>query len=77
MYRYENLYKSFCDFTQMFYGIDSVVASTAVDPFLYNELYPLFICDVSKQSERLRIGVIDITIEMFFGARNICFCRDD
>ena len=27
-----------------------------------------FICDVSKQSERLQQGVVDVTIEMFFGA---------
>ena len=68
MHKYENLYKSFCDFIQKFYGIDPLVAGTAVDPSLYKELYPIFICDVSKQSERLRVGVVDITIEMFFGA---------
>ena len=66
MHKYENLYKGFCDFMQKFYGIDPLVAGTAVDPPLYKELYPIFICDVSKQSERLRVGVIDITIEMFF-----------
>ena len=54
-YKYENLYKSFCDFMQKFYGIDRLVMSAAVDPFLYKELYSLFICDVSKQSERLLI----------------------
>ena len=68
MHKYENLYKSFCDLIKKFYGIDPLVAGTAVDPPLYNELYPIFICDVSKQSDRLRVGVVDITIEMFFGA---------
>ena len=67
-YKYENLYKSFCDFMQKFHGIDWLVTNTALDPFLYKELYPLFICDISKQNERLQQGVVDVTIEMFFGA---------
>ena len=35
MHKYENLYKGFCDFMQKFYGIDPLVAGTAVDPSLY------------------------------------------
>ena len=39
-----------------------------VDPLTYQELYPLFAFDVSKQSERLKQGVVDITVEITFGA---------
>ena len=66
--RYENLYKSFIDFNRKFYGVDWLVSSTGVDAISYKKLHPIFIFDVTKQSERLKLGVVDITIEMFFGA---------
>ena len=65
---YDNLYKKFCDFTRKYYGIDWLVTSTGVDPLSYKELYPIFVFDVSKQSERLQQGIVDITVEMAFGA---------
>ena len=33
----------------------------------YNEEYPIFYFDVSKQSERLKDGVVDITVRIKFG----------
>ena len=65
---YENLYKDFCDFARKYYGIDWLVTSTGVDPVSYKELYPIFVFDVSKQSERLQQGIVDIKVEMAFGA---------
>ena len=37
-----------------------------MDPIRYKSLYPIFVVDVSKQSERLNQGVVDITVEMSF-----------
>ena len=65
--QYNNLYKKFSDFTRTYYGIDWLVASTGVDPVSYKALYPIFVFDVSKQSERLQQGIVDITVEMTFG----------
>ena len=65
---YENLYKSFADFRRTFYGLDYLVSNIAVDPITYKDLFPIFVFDVSKQSERLQQGVVDITVEMMFGA---------
>ena len=45
-----------------------MVTSTDVDPHMYKDLYPIFVFDVSKQSERLQQGIVDITVEMAFGA---------
>ena len=69
--QYDNLYKNMVEFRQKFYGIDYLVSNLAVDPISYKLLYPIYIFDVSKQSERLQEGVVDITIEMMFGKNNV------
>ena len=63
---YENLYRNLSDFRETFYGVDSLVNSTNVSHTTYKSLFPIFIFDVSKQSERLNQGVVDIIVEMFF-----------
>ena len=66
--QYDHHFQNMCDFRRKFYGIDSMVSSIAVDPITYKDLFPMFVFDVSKQSERLQGGVVDITVEMTFGA---------
>ena len=63
---YDHLYKNMCDFRRKFYGLDQLVSSTSVDPNTYKDLFPIFVFDVSKQSERLQQGVVDITVQMMF-----------
>ena len=63
---YENVYKNLADFARKYYGIDALVSNIGVDPISYKDLYPIFVFDVSKQSERLQQGVVDITVEMMF-----------
>ena len=63
---YENFYKKLADFAGKYYGIDSLVSNIAVDPITYKDLFPIFVFDVSKQSERLQQGVVDITVQMAF-----------
>ena len=65
---YGNVYKNFVEFRQTFYGIDYLLSNVAVDPLTFKDLFPIFVFDVSKQSERLQQGVVDITVEMMFGA---------
>ena len=67
-YHIDNVYKTLIDFRQRFYDLDHLMSNTMVDPLTYQELYPLFAFDVSKQSERLKQGVVDITVEITFGA---------
>ena len=56
------------EFRQTFYAIDSIVSRINVDPVTYKDLFPIFVFDLSKQSERVNQGVVDITVEMMFGA---------
>ena len=65
---FDHYFKNMCDFRRKFYGLDQLVSNIAVDPITYKELFPIFVFDVSKQSERLQGGVVDITVEMSFGA---------
>ena len=64
---YDNLYKNLQDFRSTYYGIDSLVSNINVDSTAYKSLFPIFVFDVSKQSERLNQGVVDIIVEMNFG----------
>lgn len=65
---YENFYKELADFPQKYYGLDSLVSNITMDPIQYKDLFPIFVFDVSRQSERLQQGVVDITVEMMFSA---------
>ena len=67
-YHIDNVYKTLTDLRQRYYDMDHLLSNTMPDPILYNELYPLIVLDVSKQSERLKQGIVDITVEMTFGA---------
>ena len=50
-------------FRSKFFNIDELVSNPNISPSDYKELYPLFLFDVSKQSERLKYSVTDIQIK--------------
>ena len=60
--QFAGVYKSFFDFDSRYYGIDSLLAGSDVNPSSFNDLYPVHVFDVSKQSERLTEGIVDITV---------------
>ena len=49
-----------------FVGMDELIAQSNTTPSDYNTLYPLFIFDVSKQTEKLKSSVVDIQIKANF-----------
>ena len=59
-------YKSFYDFASRYYGIDNLLAGSAVISLTFKGLYPIHVFDVSKQSERLTEGALDLTVRMEF-----------
>ena len=63
---YAGVYKSFCDFANIYCGIDNLLAGSAVNPSAFKSLYPIHVFDVSKQSERLTEGAVDLTERMEF-----------
>ena len=60
------MYTDFIGFRKKFYGIDPLISPTSVGPIPYKTRYPIFCFDVSKQSERLKSGVTDITLQCRF-----------
>ena len=49
-----------------FYNIDELISNPNFTPAEYKDLYPLFLFDVSKQSEKLKYSSTDIQIKMRF-----------
>ena len=66
--QYAGVYKSFCDFASRYYGIDNLLAGSGVSPATFKSLYPIPVFDVSKQSERLIEGVVDLTVRMEYAS---------
>ena len=65
-HQYVEYYKMFNDFARDYYGLDPLTCGNWIDIITYKEEYPIFYFDVSKQSERLNDGVVDITVRMKF-----------
>ena len=61
---YADVYKTFCDFDTGYYGIDNLLTGSGVNPVTFKSIYPIHVFDVSKQSERLTEGVVDLTVRM-------------
>ena len=55
-------------FLSMFYHLNELISSPNISPADYKTLYPLFVFDVSKQSERLKYSTTDIQIKAQFTA---------
>ena len=65
MEKYAGVYKSFYHFASRYYGIDNLLAGSAVNLIAFKSIYPIHVFDVSKQSERLT-GVVDLAVRMEF-----------
>ena len=63
---YDFLYHEFSSFIQKFYKVDKMITNTMVDPLCYQALFPIVMFDVSRQSERLKSGVTDVTLQCKF-----------
>jgi len=49
-----------------YFGMDELITRSNISPVDYKSLYPLFVFDVSKQSEKLKSSVVDVQIRAFF-----------
>ena len=50
-----------------FFNMDELVSNSGIEPIAYKNIFPLFLFDVSKQSEKLKTSVSDIHIKATFG----------
>ena len=64
--QFSRAYGDVASFRSKFFNMDELVSNPNISPSDYKTLYPLFLCDVSKQSERLKYSVTDIQIEAYF-----------
>ena len=64
--QFSRVYGDVADFRSKFFNMDELVSSPNINPSDYRTLYPLFLYDVSKQSEKLKYSTTDIHIRMNF-----------
>ena len=66
--KYSRVYGDVAEFRSKFFNMDELISSPNINPTEYRTLYPLFLFDVSKQSEKLKYSTTDIQIKMHFSA---------
>ena len=66
--KFSRAYGDAAEFRAKFYNMDELVSNPNITPSDYRSLYPLFLFDVSKQSEKLKYSTTDIQINMHFSA---------
>ena len=63
---YSRIYGDAALFRKKFFNMDELVSNPGINPIDYKNLFPLYVFDVSKQSEKLKTSVSDIHIRMSF-----------
>ena len=66
--KYSRAYGDVAEFRSKFFSMDELISNPNITPSEYKALYPLFLFDVSKQSEKLKYSTTDIQIKMHFSA---------
>ena len=64
--RFSRVYGDAAEFRSKFYNMDELISNPNINPSDYRSFYPLFLFDVSKQSEKLKYSTTDNQIKMFF-----------
>ena len=64
--QYSRIYGDASSFSKKFFNMDELVSNSGINPLDYKNLFPLYVFDVTKQSEKLKTSVSDIHIKAFF-----------
>ena len=64
--QYSEVFRDIAEFLSRFYHMDDLVSNSNITPSDFKSLCPLFVIDVSKQSERLKNSITDRQIETEF-----------
>ena len=59
-------YGDVAEFRSKFFNINELISNPCISAYEYKNLYPLFLFDVSKQSERLKYCTTDIQVKVTF-----------
>ena len=65
--KFSRPYGDVADFRSKFFNMDELISSPNINTSDYRNLYPLFLFDVSKQSEKLKYSTTDIQVKIHFG----------
>ena len=63
---FSRVYGDAAEFRSKFFNMDELISNPNFTPLEYRLMYPLFLFDVSKQSEKLKYSTTDIQIKMSF-----------
>ena len=66
--KFSRVYGDAVEFRSKFCNMDELISNPNITPSDYKDLYPLFLFDVSKQSEKLKYSTTDIQIKIHFSA---------
>ena len=65
--KFSRAYGDAASFRSKFYGMDELVSNPInITPSDYKDLFPIFVFDVSRQSEKLKNSVTDIQVKAYF-----------
>ena len=65
--KYSRIYGDAALFRKKIFNMDELISNPGINPDNYKHIYPLYLFDVSKQSEKLKTSVSDIHIKASFG----------
>ena len=68
--KFSRIYADAAVFRKKFFNMDELISNHNINPVDYKNLYPLFVFDVTKQSEKLKTSVSDIHIKASFNGDN-------
>ena len=68
--KFSRIYGDAALFRKKFYNMDELISNSSIRPDNYKTLFPLFVFDVTKQSEKLKTSVSDIHIKASFNNNN-------
>ena len=66
--QFSRIYGDASLFRKKFFNMDELISNPGINPIDYKTLYPLYVFDVTKQSEKLKTSVSDIHVKAFFNA---------
>ncbi|XP_065645740.1 uncharacterized protein LOC136076194 [Hydra vulgaris] len=66
--QFSKAYRDAAVFNEKFYGMNELITHSNITPSDYKDLYPLFVFDVSKQSERLKSSTLDVQVKATFNS---------
>jgi len=64
--QFARAYYDTATFSEKFYGMDQLITQCNITPEDFKDLFPIMVFNVSKQSERLKGGVLDVQVKATF-----------